>query len=61
LKKTSQSYYANAYNPNIGQEEVKHREPREILSEIEKLYKETEKQMKRMKGVFEINGLHPSR
>lgn len=40
---------ANAYNPNIGQEEVKHREPKEILREIEKLYIETEKEIKRVK------------
>lgn len=34
---------ANAYNPYIGGEEKKHREPKEILRELDKIFKEIEK------------------
>jgi type I restriction enzyme M protein len=39
---------ANAYNPNIGVEEVQHREPKEILTELEVLEKESHLQMKKI-------------
>jgi len=40
---------ANAYNPNIGVEEVKHREPREILREIDKLHNEIKEALPKIK------------
>lgn len=43
---------ANAYNPNVGREETTHREPREILSEIEKLELEITNQSKKLKGLL---------
>ncbi len=36
---------ANAYNPNIGTEEIKHREPEIILDEINKVEKESQKSL----------------
>lgn len=33
---------ANTYNPYSGEEEINHREPKEILGEIEELNKQTQ-------------------
>lgn len=43
---------ANAYNPNVGGEEVKHREPKEILREIEKSKEELGKQMEKIRNLL---------
>lgn len=43
---------ANAYNPNTGQEEVKHREPKEILREIEEVEEKIHKTFKDLKKVI---------
>lgn len=43
---------ANAYNPNIGGEEKEHREPKEILREIEKTEKEAEQVLKRVRSIL---------
>ena len=43
---------ANAYNPHIGAEEIKHREPKEILREIEKGEKELVKQVDKVKKLI---------
>jgi len=40
---------ANAYNPNIGQEEIRHREPRKILEEIGKVEKDLTKQINKIR------------
>jgi hypothetical protein len=40
---------ANAYNPNIGQEEIRHREPRKILEEIWKVEKDLTKQINKIR------------
>jgi len=40
---------ANAYNPNIGQEEIRHREPRKILEEIGKIEKDLTKQINKIR------------
>lgn len=44
---------ANAYNPNIGGEEKEHREPKEILSEIELTNKEVDKARKKIRTLLE--------
>lgn len=47
-----QPVLANAYNPNIGGEEKEHREPREILREIERGKQDLIKQLQRIGSIL---------
>ena len=43
---------ANAYNPNIGQEEIKHRELKEIIKDIFEIEKESKGILEKVKKII---------